>query len=366
MIIALGASLHTIHAVYLAFPEAINQKCFLKSKFYTPFQMACKFQQSSRTMGLFHAIWQKMVGEETKSRSITASQSMCLLDATTINGIGDTLLHNACRDDESLAFISLLLEKYPAAAKKKNNIGDLPLHQACRGKSSHLVILLLLNACPEAARTKNNYGEIPLDIACWNQLPAEVLSLLLASDPNTIRQKNKQGNTPLHTACISKVPEEISLLLQICPTAARERNFRMETLLHIACKIQADVNVLTTLLDTWPEAVFKMDSSGKTPLNIVNSEKNASSQSNILVGGISHIFQDNLDIDVAKTILYSFIDIGWWNGVARVFSCHTAVIRSLDIHDRIFPRLLSVIGRRCALMTVWEIVCNRQDLITTV
>eukprot|EP00957_Ditylum_brightwellii_P020940 1578635-Ditylum_brightwellii.AAC.1 len=45
--------------------------------------------------------------------------SMCLLDATTINDIGDTLLHNACRDDESLAFISLLLEKYPAAAKKR-------------------------------------------------------------------------------------------------------------------------------------------------------------------------------------------------------------------------------------------------------
>ena len=80
---------------------------------------------------------------------------------------------------------------------------------------------------------------------------------ILESDPDAARVELTQGRIliPLHIALVEQVPLEIiTAILDKYPDAVREKTDD-KLPLHIACEQEASIEVITALLKAYPESV---------------------------------------------------------------------------------------------------------------
>jgi len=112
----------------------------------------------------------------------------------------------------------------------------------------------------------NEYGRFPLHQAIILGLSVEVIQAL--SSPIAIKAKLSDERTPLHLACeFGSSLDVVSTLLEIYPEAVREKNDDGDTPLHCACADNASLEVVSALLNVWPDVVREKDSEGWTPLH---------------------------------------------------------------------------------------------------
>jgi len=311
---------------------------------------------------------------------------------------GFTPLHIACQCHPSLNVLLLLLHFWPNALREKNVIGDTPLHWAIKMKAPWKVLSFLVKSGPDVLGEKDTSQNTPLHLLCENIATLEVVSLFLDIRLDALSEKNNFGFTPLHLACRKDVSlEVVTLLLDGWAGALRETNECLDTPLSLACKKKASLDVVSLLLDSWPDALRLKDSNGCTPLHCVCGfaapievaflllemcpdaiiERNNNGETPFdqaqtsgahadilsLMFHVTCLWDDRLEKPPPKEIITFFFKIKWWNGVVLTIDRFPTVAQNIDLNISIMPDFLFVVGYRCKLKTMMEVISNNLDLI---
>eukprot|EP00565_Helicotheca_tamesis_P001903 CAMPEP_0185725300 /NCGR_PEP_ID=MMETSP1171-20130828/1594_1 /TAXON_ID=374046 /ORGANISM="Helicotheca tamensis, Strain CCMP826" /LENGTH=374 /DNA_ID=CAMNT_0028393391 /DNA_START=41 /DNA_END=1162 /DNA_ORIENTATION=+ len=273
-----------------------------------------------------------------------------------------TPLHIALSLGMSLDVIRLILEGWPHAVAEKDKNGWTPLHYAAAKKLPVNVFSFMVERCPEAAVEKEpKYGETPLHFVCKNGGPLELATTLLEKNPLLAKEKTTVGLTPLHYACLMDVPLElVSLLLDKHPTGSVEKAINGTTPLHVACRYGKNLNLMRLLLERHPKSAIEKDIKGRTALLTwmeVGRSRCTRSQfkeGRIVIEGIADLVEHNVDQLRASHIFIEFAAMEWWRGAMLVFDLFPPARKKLDkFHLKMFPGILSAMGRHCHLTTIW-------------
>uniref|UniRef100_A0A7S4WEB8 Ankyrin repeat protein n=1 Tax=Ditylum brightwellii TaxID=49249 RepID=A0A7S4WEB8_9STRA len=382
LVICFKSSVNVVDALFRAYPNAIKEKCTLSiGRPVTPLGLACSSGASVEVLSLLLTHHPPSVKE--------------------MNEQNQTLLHVGCKFHLSFESLSLLLETYPNAAIQKDEDGHTPLHIACMNDFKLNTLSSLLQTCPEAAIVKDNRGNTPLHIACIYQVSLEVLSLLLETCPEAAKEQSNRGSLPLHHACNIRplTTETISLLLQKYKAGAVHKNSSGLTPLHIACRHNAPLEVVSLLIKTCPVAAQLKENQGYTPLQLMCWEGEVNYPIFLLlldvypaavlgrdvhgntlldhdylpfvVGNlvycVGNMIENHTDKAEVKESMEYFIRVDWWKGVSMALNYQPCLV--LEIIDSsassVFPYLLSMVGRSCKMLTLWSIISNKQDFLSS-
>mmetsp|Transcript_69059 Transcript_69059/g.102609 ORF Transcript_69059/g.102609 Transcript_69059/m.102609 type:complete len:374 (-) Transcript_69059:200-1321(-) len=275
---------------------------------------------------------------------------------------GLTVLHLAIRCNATPDVLSLIFRKWPEATKEKDAEGCMPLHLACRFNKQLEVVSMLFDGYPDASRKEDKSGMTPLHYVCIERnVPIEMVSLLLRSWP-----KDKYSRyTPLHFACLNNTRAEvISLLLEHWPDALKlyDRVGWGSTPLHYACKTNAPLKVILVLLEKWPEGVRDADSELNTPLDYCRKAKGSAENEKVL-SYVSRLRFHAVKDNELKVFGIFFAEINWWHGLSWVFDRYPSIVQDMDIGTAVLPHLLSLVGKCCNITTMWEMIINKQDIM---
>uniref|UniRef100_A0A7S2N434 Uncharacterized protein n=1 Tax=Helicotheca tamesis TaxID=374047 RepID=A0A7S2N434_9STRA len=248
---------------------------------------------------------------------------------------------------------------FPTIQKEKDLFEPTALHIAVEFRSSLDVVNLILEKDPESVKEKTfDFGYTPLHTACEHGAPLEVVALLLSAWPDLVRETTTRGDTALHRACIHGASfEVISLLLGAWPDASKEKNMSGFIPLNLACRFDAPLKVLLLMLEKWLKA---------TEYEITDDMESlmcdASGDVKEILTRISVLFAEIVDNSSKDEILSFFANIKWWNGVVLVLIRYPTVTRTIELETTVKADFLSMVGRRCKLKTMWQVICNEQDL----
>uniref|UniRef100_A0A7S4S476 Uncharacterized protein n=1 Tax=Ditylum brightwellii TaxID=49249 RepID=A0A7S4S476_9STRA len=276
---------------------------------------------------------------------------------------GSTLLHRACEKKAPLKVLSWLLKECPEDAKEKDSLGKTPFHCACEKSATLEFVSLLLKAYPEAAKMKDNDGMTPLHYECENGASTDIVLLLLNAFPEAVAEKDDEGRTPLHCLCLKRslVEKEQHAMVENVPEVAYEADH-----LQSASSNIPSIKVISLLLERYPLAVTEEDCNGNTPIDFWNEHHSPDYDERLatILFGIENLYEDDLDQSIAYRILEEFQEIGWWAGVALALDLCPSIAQSLgDIPTSAIPSFLSMLGRRCDKLTMWNVLINRQDIL---
>jgi len=237
-----------------------------------------------------------------------------------------------------------------------------PLHQA-------IILRLPIDAidalsCPIALAEQCN-GLTALHVALRHisaeepDASWEVVKILLGKHPKAAREKDADMNTPLHLLAQQKAPLDLlSLFLRSWPDAITKRNKRGQTPLHYAFKNGAPLEAIIPLLDKWLETTDHRHSS-----DLVFMQNHPLREVNNLLNRVSGLFNNEVLDTSPSDAATHFINIELWNGVLLVINKHPAITKDFNLHTNVMADFLSMVGKRCSLTAMWEVIINEQDLL---
>mmetsp|Transcript_20523 Transcript_20523/g.29770 ORF Transcript_20523/g.29770 Transcript_20523/m.29770 type:complete len:551 (+) Transcript_20523:78-1730(+) len=180
-------------------------------------------------------------------------------------------LQHALHHGASIHIVEALYEAFPIALAEINV--TTVLHCLCT-KTSAEVGVFVINSLPDFAFdawVKDSDDDTPLHFAFHHNAPVEVLSKLLEFWPEDVWAQNTHGVTPLHMALATwdVSLENVSLLLEQYPDAAKEKDNEDKTPMHWACLrgFNGSTEHVSKLLDCYPDALGEKDHCGMTPLH---------------------------------------------------------------------------------------------------
>lgn len=132
----------------------------------------------------------------------------------------------------------------------------------------HSVIIPTLCANPSLAQKTLEDGSTLLHLACKNQSPLEVIKTLLNVSTDAARITNKGLFLPLHSACASSNADVkiVSLLLSSYYNGIKDRNAFNNLPIHTACANLAPLEVITVLVDAYPESLLEHGMNDHLPI----------------------------------------------------------------------------------------------------
>lgn len=215
----------------------------------------------------------------------------------------------------SYEVVKILYSTFPESIRCCQDEGLLPLHLAVYGNEPDLNILkLLLDACPDGALHKSNDGKTPLHICVDNKSNPSItaIKILLTHCPASASLSTNFGRMPLHLATDQDRPsiECITELLAVYPEAAKHQDdFPYRRLpLHYSIMRSTGIRSLQTvelLLEVYPDAVGVGEQHGKSPLHIIVSCHDTTSESESNAISITKLF-----LKVCPTAIRSRCSLG--------------------------------------------------------
>mmetsp|Transcript_4531 Transcript_4531/g.6763 ORF Transcript_4531/g.6763 Transcript_4531/m.6763 type:complete len:314 (-) Transcript_4531:238-1179(-) len=228
-----------------------------------------------------------------------------------------------------------------------------PLHQSLSLHASAKLINVLHNVFPYAASAQDKEGYTALHHACLANSSLQIISLLLQNSKEAIKKKDENEMLPLHIACAIGMPTEvITLLVDTYPQGAAQKDVMGHTPLHYASYSESSNDVMKLLLYHYPAAVMDIDAT-----NLLNDEVKQ------IVNRIHALLSSTINHEKAKEVLNYFLRIKWIQGVAIVIRIYPSICSDLDVCDFVIPHVYSFVENKCGLMTLWEVLRNRQDLL---
>eukprot|EP00937_MAST-01D_sp_MAST-1D-sp2_P000476 g476.t1 len=131
---------------------------------------------------------------------------------STVDEDGRLPLHNVASRCNDVGVVRLLLDKFPAAIRKRDGAGLAPLHRAAWSGNSAQVVVLLLRCCPEMLGQVSHNGSLPLHFAAEGAHPRNspaVVQVLLAAGAEALCERDEHGWLPLHRAAAYSAAEGV-------------------------------------------------------------------------------------------------------------------------------------------------------------
>eukprot|EP00957_Ditylum_brightwellii_P021869 1649137-Ditylum_brightwellii.AAC.1 len=176
--------------------------------------------------------------------------------------------------------------------------------------------------------------------------------------------KDDEERTALHCVCLKRksIETERQAVVEDSPQVANEAG-NLQFASSTNCP---SIKVVSLLLERYPLAVTEEDDDSNTPLDYWNEHHSPEHDEDIatILYGIENLHHDNLDPSIALLIIKEFIHIGWLAGVALAFDLYPFPVEMLkSIPMSAIPTLLSMLGRRCKKLTMWNVIIERQDIL---
>eukprot|EP00957_Ditylum_brightwellii_P113600 8660833-Ditylum_brightwellii.AAC.1 len=83
----------------------------------------------------------------------------------------------------------------------------------------------------------------------------------------------------------------------------------------------------------------------------------------ILFSHLFAVYNNNAGNPFPHETMGYFVHIEMWNGVSLVLDSNPAVVKTIGLDTNAMADLLSTIGWCCSLTTMWEVICNEQNLL---
>lgn len=178
----------------------------------------------------------------------------------------------------SRSVICRLLEEHNDAASTPDNFGCLPLHLlAQNGSEWDAQVQAVYDANPSAVqvRTGVKFGNrLPLHLAAANaNAEVSLIGKLLEYNPRAASQADRKGLYPMHLACQSGLSWTgcVQSIHESFPGAVEqaEQNKRGWHALHMAASSEhSDGELLSKLIELYPQAAAKKDADDRYPLHL--------------------------------------------------------------------------------------------------
>mmetsp|Transcript_5202 Transcript_5202/g.7133 ORF Transcript_5202/g.7133 Transcript_5202/m.7133 type:complete len:123 (-) Transcript_5202:390-758(-) len=119
---------------------------------------------------------------------------------------------------------------------------------------------------------------------------------------------------------------------------------------------------MSPLLGLWPAVLKKKNDIGVTPLDIAYQYDNLVSELQI----VRHLLCIKPDKELIYNAVRKFARMGWWIGMGIILDGWPTAHPVLSISSAAMPNVLEFAGGRCGVLTVWEILRNRQDTLSEI
>eukprot|EP00522_Entomoneis_paludosa_P002004 CAMPEP_0172474022 /NCGR_PEP_ID=MMETSP1065-20121228/69148_1 /TAXON_ID=265537 /ORGANISM="Amphiprora paludosa, Strain CCMP125" /LENGTH=512 /DNA_ID=CAMNT_0013232199 /DNA_START=100 /DNA_END=1638 /DNA_ORIENTATION=+ len=234
-----------VQAMYKANPEAIS--ALEATRESMPLHYACGFGASLDVVRFLVTVY-------------PSSISACRTDKV-------SPLHLACAyyKGGEPDVINFLLDEFPEGASQiATDMGWLPLHSAAHGGAHHSIIDRLCQLYPDSPTTPDSKGRTSLHIACERRGNYEGVKCLLKNAPQLADVEDDSRFTPLSLAAMHQSLDVLEMLLEF--TQVLEDNHGV-SLLHMAA-FQNTVEVIDFLAIKYPQMLTARvrDSDMYTPL----------------------------------------------------------------------------------------------------
>jgi len=235
----------------------------------SPLHIACSNEtMNPKTIRLLLGVWPKSSRQRGHSFCLPVHLLCC---------------NNGSDDDASLEILTLLVDSFPEAVQEVDGEGNLPVHLAARCKSWGFC-KTLIDRYPESVRITRDNDGLPIHYACWSGTCETVKNLHeLYPEGINVRQSGLQ---PIHVASLTDMGSDrikiIEFLLKVDPGSASRvvsggrTGYEGWLPLHIkACSSQTNGSGSAKLLfDAYPDAIYKEDQNGNTPVDLATSQGN--------------------------------------------------------------------------------------------
>ena len=279
--------------------------------------------------------------------------------------ISDTPLYIAAREGHK-EVVEVLLSQ-GVDVNNATNHGWMPLHIAAREGHKEVVKVLLSHG---ADVNKANYiDRTALHIAAWGG-HKDVVEVLLTHGAD-INKASNNGRTPLHLAAMDDHKEVVEVLLTHGADVNKAAN-NGRTPLHFACSIGASFEVVKLLLISWLSHEENRTNVGISSVsslleNLEEEEEEEEGDVKVLLSHLNDLCSSNAYTRPPKDLMEYFFSIQLWNVTMLVLDRHpnaiTKVIKTMDLDTKLMADFVSTVGRCCRLKTMWEVICNEQDLL---
>jgi ankyrin repeat protein len=150
----------------------------------------------------------------------------------------------------------------------------LPLHHACSCSNvTHTFVQALVDAYPQALHERDETGKVPLIHACRRNTCLPVVQAVLTAE--TAKQPDDEGKCALHWACEYRASKrKVQELVDMAPSVLCHADSYGRWPLHWECAVVSErkeqMQVVTYLVEKYPEAVSVKDLDGRTPLQMID------------------------------------------------------------------------------------------------
>eukprot|EP00957_Ditylum_brightwellii_P107192 8179059-Ditylum_brightwellii.AAC.1 len=155
--------------------------------------------------------------------------------------------------------------------------------------------------------------------------------------------------------------EVLSTLLDIWPDAVNEKDKNGETPLHIAC-IDAPLEVISLLLNMWLR--FKENRKGGAQLDLKEYASISTTEDAQKIFSYAFMLSGNkTENHRLNKIMAFFVSTKLWNGIEFCFDKYPKFVKTLEPDTIIMADIRFMVGRYFRLTTMWKVICAEQDLL---
>ncbi|RYH20132.1 hypothetical protein EON65_24475 [archaeon] len=194
-------------------------------------------------------------------------------DSINIPGDEELLpVHFAVSHKASYEVTRCLIQANPENLLIRDRSHRMPLHYALEGYAANDIILSILKACPDTAkqRGRGTPGDFPLHMAIDQGFNSEVVLAIMQAYKHAASQKSIFHVYPLRTAVLRKLEiETITALLDECPVSANEVDEHGRIALHYAVSRLYPYQLVDALIRSFPAGVSKYDNNGQLPIHML-------------------------------------------------------------------------------------------------
>eukprot|EP00551_Chaetoceros_affinis_P015980 CAMPEP_0203695234 /NCGR_PEP_ID=MMETSP0091-20130426/6743_1 /ASSEMBLY_ACC=CAM_ASM_001089 /TAXON_ID=426623 /ORGANISM="Chaetoceros affinis, Strain CCMP159" /LENGTH=457 /DNA_ID=CAMNT_0050566741 /DNA_START=144 /DNA_END=1514 /DNA_ORIENTATION=+ len=169
----------------------------------------------------------------------------------------------------------------------------LPLHQACIFHPTKDAIVHIIQAYPYALHSKETgYGRVPLHIACHSNASLACIEVLVEHHPSATTEQDIIGRVPLHYALSNGASYDIVKTLMDAAVRVSGRDglryicsvadFNGWLPIHVACFMGASAQVLSELVNAYPEGVDAETKKRSTPGGLLKAITMSPQKKNVL------------------------------------------------------------------------------------
>jgi ankyrin repeat protein len=183
-------------------------------------------------------------------------------------------LHIECENQCRSSIISKCIGLNPKSMAIADEEGNLPLHSLLRNMSSTIEdVLMVIENYPASLKYHSSDGYLPLHIESRHQCRSILIAKLIELYPESLTIADKKGCLPLHEALKNESSSsgiDVALIMIDKYSAAlQHQNIDGYLPLHIECRRQCRLPLITKFIELYPESLATVDQGGCLPLHAV-------------------------------------------------------------------------------------------------